>query len=349
MLPSDRRNGNWNQKGQGTTRPRGARQTKTRPNRRPPEVRPAVKTEEQVIALLVGHTHAERQAPVGPGHDAAVLPDGTAWTVDTLVEGVHFAAPLTAEDVGWKSLMASVSDLGAIGARPAWALLSLSLPPADGLWAEGFARGFAAACAATGVALIGGDTTASPGTRFVSVSLGGPLVGPARTRGGARPGDVLWVSGPLGGAGLGWRDPSPPAAAVRALAHPEPPLAFALALASAGLATAAMDLSDGLSTDLPRLCAASGVGARVDASAVPLHPVLAGRDDAWAHAVDGGEDYALLFTANPAHSDRIHEVAVRTGAAPRPIGVITAGARVEVIGATWPGTAFRHFTAKEPA
>ncbi len=299
-------------------------------------------TEEEIIATLVGA--AGPATPVGPGHDAAVLPGGVAWTVDTLVEGVHFAAPLTPEDVGWKSLMVSVSDLGAIGARPAWALLSLSLPRGDGAWVAGFASGFHEACRWSGVALVGGDTTRSPSGRFVSVSLGGPLVGPARTRGGARPGDELWVSGPLGAAGLGWRTPNPPPEAVRALARPEPPLAFALALAASNLASSAMDLSDGLSTDLPRLCAASGVGARVVAGDVPLHDVLIGRPDAWAHAVDGGDDYALLFTAPPTHHDRVLAAGARTMTHPRVIGSVTAEPGVEVIGARWPGSAFRHFT-----
>jgi thiamine-monophosphate kinase len=120
-------------------------------------------------------------------------------------------------------------------------------------------------------------------------------------------------------------------------------LAFALALAASNLASAAMDLSDGLSTDLPRLCAASGVGARVVASAVPLHDVLLGRADAWAHAVDGGDDYALLFTAPPTHHDQVLAVGARTTTRPRVIGSVTAEPGVEVLGARWPGSAFRHF------
>jgi thiamine-monophosphate kinase len=222
--------------------------------------------EQQVIDMLL----AQRGAPpswvdLDAGDDAAVLSDGTAVTVDALVEGVHFDERLSAEDVGFKTLAVSVSDLGAVGARPRWAVLALSLPRADEAWCAGFARGLREACARWGVYLLGGDTTGVPvgGPRVASLTLVGRCAQAPLARSGGRRGDRVWVTGTLGLAGAGWRLDAPPPEALQALRRPAPPLELALRCAASGLVHAAMDLSDGLAVDLPRLCAASGTGAAI--------------------------------------------------------------------------------------
>lgn len=280
-----------------------------------------------------------------PGDDAAVLADGTAITTDALVEGVHFDHRLDAADVGWKVLAVSVSDLAATGARPAWAVLDLCLPGHDPDWIEAFARGFGEAAHHWGVTLIGGDTTASPGPRFAAVTLGGPCVAAPLQRGGGRPGDDLWVTGIPGLAGAGWSLPHPPAAALAALRRPEPPLAFALALVTDGLATAGMDLSDGLASDLPRLARASGCGARVDPQAMPPHPALDALPAAEARRcrLAGGDDYELLFTAPPARRDAIVALAGRHGTRVSRIGALLDAPDARPTDGDWPAGSFSHF------
>lgn len=282
---------------------------------------------------------------VPAGDDAAVLPDGTALTVDALVEGIHWDGRLTPADVGFKAVAASVSDLGSMGARPRWMLLALSTR-ADDAWIEGFAAGLGEAARRWGVELVGGDTTGSPGPTVVSVTMGGACVAEPVTRAGARPGDEVWITGLPGLAGAGWMLDDPPAAALEALRRPAPPLEFALALAGQRLPTAMMDLSDGLASDLPRLCAASGVGAAIDPAALPLHPALAALPDPVAVQLGGGEDYQLLFTTAPGAP--VEALARGLGVAVARVGRVTRGARVELLGRDWPAPAFDHFPAEAP-
>jgi thiamine-monophosphate kinase len=277
---------------------------------------------------------------LGPGDDAAILRDGTAVTVDTLIEGIHWDGRLSAEDVGFKVLAVSVSDLAAMGATPEWALLALSLPdPLDMVWVDAFGRGFAAAAERWGVSLVGGDTTRSPGPRFASATVGGPAPAHPLTRGGAAPGDDLWVTGPIGLAGAGWAWESPGPAALAALRRPDPPVALARALV--GIAAAAMDLSDGLSQDLPRLCAASGVGAAVWRAALPGHPELGA--DPWEVQLAGGDDYQLLFAAGPSRRAEVQAVADRIGRSIARIGELTADRNLTLDGDPWPARGFLHF------
>lgn len=278
---------------------------------------------------------------MAPGDDAAVLDDGTALTADTLVEGVHWDAATSPEAVGYKAVTVSVSDLGAMGARPAWMLLCVSVP-GDAAWIARFAAGISEAARTWGVPLVGGDTTRSPGPRVITVAMGGICPHPL-TRSGGRPSDELWVTGTLGLAGLGYLSEAPPPAARRALEHPEPPLVFALALAAEGLATAAMDLSDGLAADLPRLCRLSGTGARLDPAALPLHPAVAAQPDPLRLAMAAGDDYELLFAADPERAEDIRALAARSGVAVRRIGVLTAGDGVQLGDLPWPRPAFGHF------
>ena len=210
---------------------------------------------------------------LGIGDDAAVLalPPDTELVaaVDTLVEGRHFPAATDARSIGHRALAVNLSDLAAMGATPAWATLALTLPAVDEVWLERFSAGLLDLADAHGVALVGGDTTRGPLTLSVQI-LGHVARGTALRRGGARAGDVLAVTGTLGdaGAGLAYLTAPPPAADRTAIAqlirrfdYPEPRVQFGAA--ARGVATAAMDLSDGLAGDLPKLAAASGLAAHV--------------------------------------------------------------------------------------
>lgn len=298
--------------------------------------------EDAVIARL---TARSPKPPEGPGDDAAVLADGTVVTVDLLVEGVHFDGRLSGADVGWKALAVSVSDVCAMGAEPRWAVLALALPEGfSQAWLDDFAAGFAEGLAAYGVALIGGDTTRSPGPVFASVTVGGRPARAPVLRSGARVGDDLWITGWPGLAGLGYVAQEPPPEALEALRRPRPHVGFATGLAEQGLAGAMMDVSDGLASDLPRLCAASGVGAVVDPAAIPAHPALAGRADRLALQVCAGDDYALLFAADPSQRDSIVALAASVGVAVARIGRCTPEPDVQLAGVPWPAPLFAHFS-----
>ena len=254
---------------------------------------------------------------LGIGDDCAAIeipgPDYLLWTVDTLVEGVHFDLAYTSlSQLGWKSLTVNLSDIAAMGGDPGPALLSLGWPPdRDRRVALAFAAGLAQAAREYGVAVIGGDTVASPGGLIVTVTLTGRV--PAAQmlrRAGAGIGDLIFVTGPLGEAAAGLEilrqglelPPDLKEALTEAQLRPRPHLRAGRLLAQEGLATALIDTSDGIATDLYHICRASGVGARIPAAAVPVSPRVTaaaphlGRDPLDL-ALTGGEDYLLLFTA----------------------------------------------------
>ena len=242
---------------------------------------------------------------LGVGDDAALLagpgPDeALAVTVDTLVEGVHFAPGCDPEALGHKLLAVNLSDLAAMGAEPAWATLALTLPAVDEAWLAALSAGLAALAREHGIALVGGDTTHGP-LSLTLTAAGRVPPALALRRGGARPGDAVCVTGTLGDAALALRDPPGLDAATRAalrarLDRPTPRLAAGRALR--GLAAAAIDLSDGLAADLGHVLDASGVGATVELARLPLAAplaALAGAGD-WALPLGGGDDYELCFT-----------------------------------------------------
>ena len=286
---------------------------------------------------------------LGIGDDCAAIeipgPDYLLWTVDTLVEGVHFdPAFTTLSQLGWKSLTVNLSDIAAMGGDPGFALLSLGWPPdRDRSLALEFAAGLAQAAREYGVAVIGGDTVASPGGLIITVTLTGRV--PARQmlrRAGAEVGDLIFVTGPLGEAAAGLEilrqglelPPELKEALTEAHLRPRPQLRAGRLLAQEGLATALIDTSDGVATDLYHICRASGVGARIPAAAVPVSPRVTAAAphlgcDPLDLALTGGEDYLLLFTAKPAVAPRLPEAFSRAGlAAPLPLGHIVPGDRV---------------------
>jgi thiamine-monophosphate kinase len=265
---------------------------------------------------------------LGIGDDAALLsPGGSAeWVLscDTFLENVHFRVRTHPPySVGYKALARASSDLAAMGATPRFFLLALALPASrTGSWLDAFLRGLGRAARELGITIIGGDTTKSRSV-FVSITVLGEIaLGRALARSGARPGDIIYVSGKLGRAQLGLElvlRGHARARKMRALVQPHlyPRIRLALGswLARQRIATSAMDLSDGLSTDLARLCAASKVGAEIFANKIPdvaLPLAAAGKLgkrklDPLQLALHGGEDYELLFTVPARHLMKLNQ------------------------------------------
>ena len=268
---------------------------------------------------------ARRDVPVGVGDDGAVLapPAGhdLVAVVDTIVESVHFPAGSPARSIGHRALAVNLSDVAAMGATAAWALLALTLPEADERWLAEFTAGFGMLAHAHDVQLVGGDLTSGPLAVTVQV-LGTVPRSAALLRSGGRPGDLVYVTGTPGDAACGLallqgrlRTPATAdAAALSALRErflfPAPRCAIGERLR--GVASACIDLSDGLAGDLSKLALASGCGARVDVTQLPLSaPLLevAGRAAAEHFALTGGDDYELCFTVPPARVPELEGLA----------------------------------------
>jgi thiamine-monophosphate kinase len=210
------------------------------------------------------------------------------------------------------------------------------------------ADGLAEASQTFGVELIGGDTTRSPGPKFLSITMGGLCLQEPITRDKAKPDDLLYVTGTLGLAASGYAMSSPFDAALQALRRPSPPLEFALESAGEGLIHAMMDLSDGLHSDLPRLCEASGVGACVYRDQLPSHPELDQCPDALAYKLSGGDDYQLLFTSPPESQAALKACARKHSIQLKAIGIITKASDIQLSGEQWPDPTFRHFHGNAP-
>ena len=258
------------------------------------------------------------QAVLGPGDDCALIAPRAgcelAITTDMLVEGTHFLPGTDPEALGWKTLAVNLSDLAAMGAVPRWVLLAGSLPKADPVWLEGFARGFFALATEYGVDLIGGDTTRGPLNLCVT-AMGEVPCGTALRRDGAQPGDDLWVSGRPGLAALGLADLQgtlslPEELRVicwQALHRPQPRLALGQFLR--GLATAAIDVSDGLLADLNHILRRSHCAVDVPLAALPALPLGVDTEKARQAQLAGGDDYELIFTAAPVQRHLIENFA----------------------------------------
>ncbi len=296
---------------------------------------------------------------LGVGDDCALLRlaagQQLAVSSDMLVEGRHFLSTVAPERLGHKALAVNLSDLAACGAAPLAFTLALALPRADDAVLAGFARGLFALADAQGIELVGGDTTAGPLNICITV-FGQVPPGQALLRSGAQPGDDLWVSGRLGDARLALEVfrgsvalPGGQFDSVRqAMELPQPRVALGLALR--GLATAAIDLSDGLLGDLGHVLHRSGVGAVVEADALPRSAVLAAQPLALQRqcVLAGGDDYELLFTAPAARRAEVEAAGQRCGVAVTRCGAIEAGSTLRLVDAAgralppaWRG--FDHF------
>ncbi|MES2957907.1 MAG: thiamine-phosphate kinase [Pseudomonadota bacterium] len=288
-------------------------------------------------------TRTPRRAALGVGDDCALLaplPAGQRWAVssDMLVEGRHFLSTVMPERLGHKALAVNLSDLAACGAEPVAFTLALSMPRIDEVFLEGFARGLFALADQHAMDLVGGDTTAGPLTLCITV-FGALPDGQALLRSGALVGDDLWVSGELGDARLaleGFRGslslPGEALERVRLrMECPTPRVALGQALR--GVATSAIDLSDGLVGDLGHVLGRSGVGATVDADTLPRSAVLASMPARWQWecTLAGGDDYELLFSAPPAAAPAVLAAAGAAAVAVTRIGRIEAAPGLRIV------------------
>lgn len=273
------------------------------------------------------------QCAIGIGDDAAVLdvpPDRQVVVcTDTLVEGVHFAPDTGAAAVGHKALAVNLSDLAAMGAEPAWFFLALTLPSTDPDWLEPFAQGMAHLASDASVFLAGGDVTSGP-LNICITAVGLVERGQALTRSGAAPGDRVVVSGHPGAAARALEALQSGAKADErdraALEFPRPRLRLGRALR--GLASACIDLSDGLLADLGHVLEASGCGAELELRRLPCAESMAAvpERERWPWQLSGGDDYELCFTVPAQRAGRLDDLRRETGLALTEIGAVTEAA-----------------------
>lgn len=287
-------------------------------------------------------TPSRPDVELGIGDDCALLQVPSearlAVSLDTLVEGRHFSPGADPKSLGYKSLAVNLSDLAAMGAEPAWATLGLTLPAADSDWLAPFADGFAELAREYGVQLIGGDTTKGPLSITVQIHGFVPL-DQALRRDKAKAGDLIYVTGTLGDAGLALlaaqglsvdREALP---FLRARLHrPSPRIATGLALR--GLASGAIDLSDGLGSDLQHICKASRVGATIYADRLPVSPGVASyiaETGDWALPLASGDDYELCITVPAERQAELEQLALTLPGGLTWIGMVEACPGLRVV------------------
>jgi len=302
--------------------------------------------EFELIERFFRRAHRDPAVRIGIGDDAAVVAPAPgmelAFSVDMLVEGRHFLPDVDPSALGHKTLAVNLSDMAAMGATPRWALLAGALPDNDERWVAAFAGGLFALAERFGVALIGGDTTRGPRNLCVTI-IGEIPVGSAMTRSGAAAGEDVYVSGVLGDAALALAALSGHTTVAadalvtlrQRLERPEPRVALGERLRE--VATAAIDVSDGLTGDLAHILAASSVGADVELARIPRSPLIAqrlathdARKLALACLLAGGDDYELCFTAPPSARERVAAIARELSLPLTRIGVVTSSPGLHV-------------------
>mgnify|MGYP002712979497 CR=1 FL=1 len=305
--------------------------------------------------LIARHfTRATPGAVLGVGDDCALLAPTPgmqlAVSSDMLLEGRHFSPQASPAGLGHKSLAVNLSDLAAMGATPRWATLSIALPDADDIWLAAFTRGFFRMADRHGIELVGGDTTR--GVLTISITVIGEVPpGQALRRDGAQAGDDIWVSGVIGSAALALAyrqgrlsmNPVDAARVLPALCLPTPRVELGIALR--GIASSAIDISDGLLGDLGHILERSRVGATLEFSAVPTLPVAQiYLHDAVARdcILAGGDDYELCFTAPAGRREAVQAAAATAGVAVTRIGRITAVPGLTVLDADGQPLPFEH-------
>ncbi|MDZ4728699.1 MAG: thiamine-phosphate kinase [Xanthomonadales bacterium] len=307
------------------------------------------------------HARSCKHAPVlGIGDDAAVLdiPNGSqvVVTTDTLVSAVHFFADDQPADIAAKALAASLSDLAAMGAEPAWFFLAVSLPQADLAWWDDFATGLLGMAQVGAIQLAGGDTTRGP-LSITITAMGLVEEGKALRRDGARPGDLVVVSGQPGLAALALQQiqagESAASEAEQALKRPQPRLTLGRVLI--GQASACVDVSDGLMADLGHILKASECAAEIRLEQLARPAAMSGLDDAtaWNLQLAGGDDYELCFTLPQQLEQGLSELQQKSGVALHVIGSIVAGSGVKLLRNDGQEfilnrSSYEHFSAKFP-
>ena len=283
-----------------------------------------------------------KDVALGIGDDCALLnmPEGQqlATTTDTLVEGVHFLSCVTPEDLAWKAIAVNVSDLAAMGAEPAWLSLSITLPEVDNHWLEAFSKSFFDYANYYGLQLIGGDTTSGPLSITIQ-AMGFVPPHSASFRSGAKPGDLIYVTGNIGDAGLGLailtgkhhtESKQHAAYLMDRFNRPTPRVAIGIALRQ--IASAAIDISDGLAGDLPHLLDASKAGAIIDLDSLPLSESLLAEcnfEQAIEYALSSGDDYELCFTVPEDKIKQLEKALESTTCRFTKIGRVTGGKKIQ--------------------
>lgn len=302
-----------------------------------------------IHALTRGFSPPSPRTLIGMGDDAALLAHPSSAhlviSTDLLVEDIHFSTRTSSfYDIGYKAAVANLSDIAAMGATPTYILVAVALPSQlrYGDWKDLY-RGLSVPCKAHGVQLVGGDTSASHSSLFLAITILGQVApGHALTRGGAKEGDIIYVSGSLGNsaAGLVCLTQQPPHEKlstlhqpmkflVRRHLRPTPRIALGRLLSSRRLASATLDLSDGLSGDIAHLCQQSRVGALIQESTLPMSPHLLAyasqvKADPLHWALHGGEEYELLFTVSPKNQHRLELAVKQLRITATAIGVMTS-------------------------
>ena len=295
--------------------------------------------------LIARHfTRPATNAVLGVGDDCALVGISRgmelAVSTDTMVAGTHFFPDVDPENLGHKALAVNLSDIAAMGAMPYWAMLALTLPKVDNDWLAAFAKGFFDLAEEFEVSLIGGDTTRGPLSITVTI-MGEVPIGASLRRNGAKAGNDIWVSGYIGDAALAVAhrhgkvvlEEADYHEAVMRLYEPTPRVALGQALR--GLATAAIDVSDGLLADLGHICRLSQVGAVVELPLGPLSPIGAkhvASDAGRTAIVAGGDDYELCFTAHPNSRESIQDLAAALHVPLTRIGQVKRGKGVSLHG-----------------
>jgi len=295
--------------------------------------------------LIARHfTRPAANAVLGVGDDCALLQvtNGMdlAVSTDTMVSGTHFFPEVDPEHLGHKALAVNLSDMAAMGAMPYWATLALTLPSVDHAWLGAFAKGFFDLAEEFNVSLVGGDTTRGPLSLNVTI-MGEVPAGAALRRSGAKAGNDIWVSGHIGDAALAVAhrkgfiklDDADVEETLMHLYEPIPRVQLGQALR--GLATSAIDISDGLLADLGHICRLSGVGATVEMDRIPMTDIArkhAATDLGRTAIVSGGDDYELCFTAHPNSRESIADLAGMLGFPLTRIGQVKRGKGVSLLG-----------------
>lgn len=307
--------------------------------------------EFDLIARYLRPLAAGEPAALGLTDDAAVMtpPPGEdlVLAADAMVSGLHFLPDDPVETVGRKLLRVNLSDLAAMGARPLGYLMTLTLPAGlDEAWLAAYSAGLAADQEAFGLSLLGGDITRTDGPLTLSLTILGAVPSGRRlTRGGARPGDRLYLSGPIGDAGLGLAllqgrltldDAEARDALIARYRLPPPRLALGQALLAEGLASAAIDVSDGLLADAGHIAETSGCRLEIEASRVPLSvaasSLVAAEPERALQRLGAGDDYELLFSMPEAAESKIAALAARLDLSPSGIGRVVEGEGVTLLG-----------------
>ncbi|GIU37830.1 thiamine-monophosphate kinase [Shewanella colwelliana] len=286
---------------------------------------------------------ARRDVELNIGDDCALvnpaINKSIAISCDTLVENVHFFADMPAKALGYKSLAVNLSDLAAMGAEPAWMTLAITLPEIDEDWLADFSDGLSEAAQYYGVALVGGDTTRGP--KSITITINGQVpTGKALTRGGAKNGDWIYVTGTLGDSALGLDilrgkqniEGEYGEYFIQRHYYPTPRVLAGQALRS--LASSAIDLSDGFVSDIGHILKQSGVGAIVDVAQLPLSVAMqasVGSEQALGYALTGGEDYELLFTVPESQRGALETALAHSGVSFKQVGQVSTGDKLRLL------------------